>query len=579
MTFTLGNPSTNGSVSLSAVAFSNTLPSGLEMANDASVLSNNCGGTLTATPGDTTLSLLGGQLPAAGAGGSECTVTVPVTSTSAGTDIDITGAVSAFSGVITGTNAPAGQFTVDAPPQAPTIEAAFESSKVASGGTVPLTFTIGNSNDTGNLTGLGFVDALPDGMTVATPSDASGSCLSTYFGSETAAGGSAQIALAALTLPAGATCTYTVDVAVTGSGPLTDSSGQLDGDYDYGGPTTLPLHTAATTANVSAFMAPQAVVVFSPAEFAAGDSSTLTVRTTNPNSGDALSGVGFSGPLPDGLTAADTVTVGAGCGSDAEATVSGGALTLTDATVAAGADCTVSLAITATAAGNYEYTTGAIGSNEGGAGTAATASATVDPVPPPPDTTTTTPTDTQTTPAPPTVTSPTPSSPTPASPPPASPPPANLLPPNPPPTTTPPPTGTPLPSNAFKLSQQTARVKTGLVRLKLTVPGRGRIQVLETAWDVLLTHPAHGQKSAIPRRVTDRGTGRKPGADRFAFATRGMNVNSGRLTVQVKPNAYGKRAARDNPRGYSLNVWVVYTPAGGAANTHAILHFELAAGR
>ncbi|HEX6792528.1 MAG TPA: DUF11 domain-containing protein, partial [Casimicrobiaceae bacterium] len=80
LTFTLTNP--NPAVALSAVSFSDTYPPNLVNANPAvPAVSNTCGGSLTASPGGTSVSLTGGSIAAAGS----CTISVPVASAIAGT--------------------------------------------------------------------------------------------------------------------------------------------------------------------------------------------------------------------------------------------------------------------------------------------------------------------------------------------------------------------------------------------------------------------------------------------------------------------------------------------------------------
>jgi len=79
LTFTITNP--NGATSLTGVAFTDTLPSGLVVA-DPNGLSGGCGsGTITATAGSDTISLSGATLAA----GSSCTFSVTVTGTTTGT--------------------------------------------------------------------------------------------------------------------------------------------------------------------------------------------------------------------------------------------------------------------------------------------------------------------------------------------------------------------------------------------------------------------------------------------------------------------------------------------------------------
>ncbi|MGH9948455.1 MAG: beta strand repeat-containing protein, partial [Pyrinomonadaceae bacterium] len=77
LTFTIANP--NPSQSLSQIAFTDPLPSGLVVATPNGLV-NNCGGTVTATVGSGSISLSNGSRAA----GANCTITVNVTGTTEG---------------------------------------------------------------------------------------------------------------------------------------------------------------------------------------------------------------------------------------------------------------------------------------------------------------------------------------------------------------------------------------------------------------------------------------------------------------------------------------------------------------
>jgi uncharacterized repeat protein (TIGR01451 family) len=90
LTFTIQNPN---AVALNGVAFSDSLPAGLVVSATPG-LTNNCGGTATATAGSGAISLTGGSL----AGSASCTVAVNVTGTTPGTKNNVSGAVSSTNG-------------------------------------------------------------------------------------------------------------------------------------------------------------------------------------------------------------------------------------------------------------------------------------------------------------------------------------------------------------------------------------------------------------------------------------------------------------------------------------------------
>src|SRR5262249_43098470 len=152
--------------SLTGVAFTDSLPSGLVVASPPNVIGSCGSGTITATGGSGTISLAGGTLAASGS----CTFSVGVKGTSAG--------VKNNSGQVTSTEGGRGNtsndsITVVAPP---VIIKAFGVGSFPVNGSTTLTFTIQNNNGTVGLTGVAFSDTLPAGLVVATPNGLSGSC-------------------------------------------------------------------------------------------------------------------------------------------------------------------------------------------------------------------------------------------------------------------------------------------------------------------------------------------------------------------------------------------------------------------
>jgi uncharacterized repeat protein (TIGR01451 family) len=107
LTYTISNPYSNP-FPLTGVAFTDTLPDGLVVASSPNV-SNNTGGTVTATPGSVTIRLFGGVL----APYSTDTITVAVTGTTVGVKTNIVNVTSATSGQYATTLAAAALTVVD----------------------------------------------------------------------------------------------------------------------------------------------------------------------------------------------------------------------------------------------------------------------------------------------------------------------------------------------------------------------------------------------------------------------------------------------------------------------------------
>lgn len=104
------------------------------------------------------------------------------------------------------------------------------------------------------------------------------------------------------------------------------------------------------------------------------------------------------------------------------------------------------------------------------------------------------------------------------------------------------------PSNHFTVY----RIRTsadGTIRFRVTVPGPGRIDVLETAWNDNLA------RSAVVLQPAD---------GRFVFARRFRAVNyPGSVRITVMPNGQGRRLVAHHTYRVTLRLWVTYTPAGG----------------
>jgi hypothetical protein len=73
----------------------------------------------------------------------------------------------------------------------PTITKAIAPDPVSVGTPTTVTFTINNPNATSGLNGLNFTDALPAGMTIATPPNQGGTCAAPVFTPALAGGGNA----------------------------------------------------------------------------------------------------------------------------------------------------------------------------------------------------------------------------------------------------------------------------------------------------------------------------------------------------------------------------------------------------
>ena len=255
LTFTITNPAANVNP-LTGVAFTDTLPTGLTVANSTATV---CGGTLTTTA-PTGISLTGATIAVNG----QCQFSVTVTGAVSGQYTNTTGNVTSTNGG-TGNTATA-NLTVATPP---TITKAFGAASIPLNGTTSLTFTIQNPNTTLALTGIAFTDNLPAGLVVATPNALNNTC----GGTATAVAGSGSISLSGGTLAASASCTVSVNVQGTTAG-VKNNSVQVTSTEGGTGNTS--------NASITVVAPPTIAKAFGAASIPLNGSTSLSFTITNP---------------------------------------------------------------------------------------------------------------------------------------------------------------------------------------------------------------------------------------------------------------------------------------------------------
>jgi CSLREA domain-containing protein/uncharacterized repeat protein (TIGR01451 family) len=352
LTFTITNPAANA-VALTGVAFTDTLPTGLTVANATATV---CGGTLTTTA-PTGIALTGATIAA----NSQCQFSVTVTGAAAGSYTNTTGNVTSTNGG-TGNTATA-NLTVATPP---TITKAFGASSILVGANTSLTFTLNNPNTSLALTGVAFSDTLPAGLQVATPNGLTTTC----SGTVTAAAGSGSISLTGGSLAANASCSISLNVTGIAAGVQNNTTGPISSTESGAGATS-------NTASITVIGPPSIAKAFGAASINLNGTTTLTFTITNPNATVALTGVGFGDTLPAGLAVANPngLTGSCGAGTITTGTVSGfSVVNLSGGTIAAGGSCTFSVNVVGTTGGHKVNTTGTVSSTNAGSGNQATAS-------------------------------------------------------------------------------------------------------------------------------------------------------------------------------------------------------------
>ena len=361
LTFTLTNP--DPTAAQTGVGFIDTLPAGLVVATPNG-LANTCGGTVTAAADTGSVELANGGLPA----GGSCTIALSVTGTAGGLKANTTGAVTSTEA---GTGGTAQAFLVVVAPPAvapPTIAKAFGAASIGVNGTTTLTFMLTNPNSGAALSGVGFTDTLPVGLTVADGSNVTCGGTLTTSGSNT-------IALAGATIASSGTCMFSVTVTGTTAGVKDNTTGAVTSAEGGSGGTAAASLTVATPPTIAKSFGAASVVVN-------GD-TTLTFTLTNPDPATALTGVGFTDTLPAGLVVDTPNGLAGTCGGGTiTATAGSNSVSLAGATLAAGGSCVFAIDVLAVATGVQVNTTSAVTSANAGVGNVASASISVQAPPP-----------------------------------------------------------------------------------------------------------------------------------------------------------------------------------------------------
>ncbi len=204
------------------LAFTDNLPAAVTLATPANAVTT-CGGTVSAPDGGTTIVFSGGSV----GGGATCSLSVDVTSAVPGMGpyTNITGDLTSSAG-----NSGPASADLTVVTDRPGFTKAFSPASIPLGSRSTLTFTIDNTANTSTAYQLSFTDILPPGVVVAAPANPVSDC--TGQTSITAEPGTDTIALPPLfsggySVPAGLSCTVSVDVVGTGTGIHVNTSDEL----------------------------------------------------------------------------------------------------------------------------------------------------------------------------------------------------------------------------------------------------------------------------------------------------------------------------------------------------------------
>ncbi len=211
----------NGS-SLPAIdlAFTDTLPAGMDIADPPAIFTDCVNGLVNAPAGGSTITFTEGRLSAF----DDCTVRVNVTSSVVGTSTNTSGDLTSSLG-----NSGTATDDLTVVDTRPGFSKSFAPSTVNFRERSTLTFTIDNTLNGGNILNISFNDEFPIGMVVADPANASTTCVGGVLiaqpGTDNMSYTPGFFGDASLT--ANSTCTVSVDVTGNATGPLGNVSSDL----------------------------------------------------------------------------------------------------------------------------------------------------------------------------------------------------------------------------------------------------------------------------------------------------------------------------------------------------------------
>jgi uncharacterized repeat protein (TIGR01451 family) len=358
LTFTLTNPNAPPAISpgttLTQVTFTDMLPTGLVIATPNGLV-NNCSGSVTATQNTNLIQLTNGTIGASPSPNNTCTITVNVTGQTEGAKVNTPGAPDALE-TNAGVSGPNATLNVI---NAPSFSKMFAPNQIPLNGTATLSFTITNNSTTFPLTGIGFTDTLPSGVTVPNSGPTS-ACGGTYTTTApnliTLSGGSLG------TSGPGNTCSFSVTVTGTTAGDKLNSANLTTAELSANSASTgnVQLSVVGPPTVTKSFAVPS-IPLNAP-----GNTTTMSFLLTNPNSNVTLSGVGFQDTLPAGFTATAASTPQ--CGGTVVFTAS--SVTFSGGMLGTGGSstCMVNVTVTAAQAGSWQNTATNVTSTEGGLG-------------------------------------------------------------------------------------------------------------------------------------------------------------------------------------------------------------------
>ncbi|GEM_PF-1466482 len=325
---------------LTGVAFTDSYPAGLVNATVPNT-ATTCGGTVTAAAGGNSLSLAGGNVASL----SNCTVSVDVSSNTAGIYANASGGVSSIESGAAGNGSNTANLTVVGPPQA---VKSFSPASVGVGLDAELRITISNPNTTTALTGISFTDTYPANLLNSLIPNATLDCTPGSSAVRTGGtAGSSTIGMSTGSLAPSGSCWVTVNVNSAVAGAYLNDTGTITSANGGTGAA------ANATLTVSNLVSPSVSKAFAPASIVQNGTSVLTITLNNAN-GVPVTGAAIIDSYPVNIVNAALPAAATTCAGGVVTAVAGaGSVALTGGTIPAGGNCTVTVTVTGSVPGSY----------------------------------------------------------------------------------------------------------------------------------------------------------------------------------------------------------------------------------
>jgi hypothetical protein len=247
----------------------------------------------------------------------------------------------------------------------PTVALGFAPASVLVNTGSLMTVTLTNPNGT-SISAASFTSSYPAGLVNTASASPATSCTG---GVVSAANGGTSLALTGASIPAGGSCTVTVNVTSAGAGSYLTSTGPVStGNAGSGS-------AASATLTTTLLPAPTVVKSFTPNQVVVNGTAALSVTLTNPSAA-AITGVALSDTFPTTpgqMVVASGSSLSNSCGGTATIAANKLSFTLTGGSIPAGGSCALSVGVSAPTIGSYSNTTSSVTSSN--ATTAAPASA------------------------------------------------------------------------------------------------------------------------------------------------------------------------------------------------------------